>query len=174
MSGLALLAGGISFASHLISSSEERNRNRQQQIQDEQQYGRNAAGIDFTTQRKLSMIPSQVKATAEMTNLAKYAVEKEQARTEAEARVNAAAAGVAGASVDTQIADTERTAAENKAILDKNKDEKTKQMQVSIVDMALDAELQKGGLQPGSGGTSRGTDLAIGGLSFLSSYISAL
>ena len=166
-------AAGLAAVTSLFGSSRERRHERRQRRAQQKQFGVNAAGIDFSQARQLTFIPEQVKGIQEGTTLAKLSVDRAQARTEAELRVNAAAAGVSGSSVDVTISDTERTAADNKLMLDKNEEKQLGQLQINITDSAISSELQKGGIVDNAK-SSKGADIGLASLEFMSKYLSSI
>ena len=168
---LGWAASGLSFVGSLFSSDSKRREERRQQTAKEQQFGINAAATQFSTARSLSFIPEQAAAIEESGTMAKHVVDSNQAKTEAQLRVNAAAAGVSGDSVNVTIADTERTAAQNKAVITDRVNTKVDQLQVSVVDKAIQSKVSQGSIVDN---TSSDNSVGVASLSFLSKYLTQL
>ena len=139
-------AAGLAAVTSLFGSSRERRHERRQRRAQQKQFGVNAAGIDFSQARQLTFIPEQVKGIQEGTTLAKLSVDRAQARTEAELRVNAAAAGVEGDSVNQIIGETEVNAANAKEIIDSQEKNAQNQQKQNFVDTTVNASQQTGQL----------------------------
>jgi len=168
-----LLAGGLAFTGSLINSSRDRRQSRRQRRANQRQFGINAAGIDFSLARQMSFIPEQVSDINSNKSIAQQAVNQAQAKTEAELRVSAAAAGVSGSTVGVLIGDTERTAAKNNLILDDRATQEKRQLEIDMTDAAISSELRKGGLEDNHK-SSKGADIGLAGLDFLSKYLSSI
>lgn len=165
--------GGFSAAQSLLGSTSRRRQQRKEKAIREQQFGKNAAAIDFSLARRQSLVPDQTRVLNENSQLAKLELSKSQAQSEADQRVQAAAAGVSGSSVDVSIADTERTKAENEYLINIQTARGLEQAQISIVDDAISAQISKGSLVNNTR-ESKGLDVANAGLSFLSSFALSL
>lgn len=175
MSAVAYAA--ISGLGSLVGSRSKRRAQRRERNRKARQFGIRAAGIEFATMRMTALLPTQAAAIQTNKELAAMTVDKNQAKAEADARVNAAAAGVAGASVENVVSDTERTAAQNKDILNRMKNKEMAQLEISLVDKQLNAEINKGVLidsDSAGGSKERMYDVATAGLTFLSSYLSKI
>jgi len=138
MSAIAL--GTLSFASSLLGESDKND----QMIQQAQDFGIRRAGIKSATEAKLTALISQAAQAKENKILANLTIDRAQAKAEAQARVNAAQAGVAGESVNQVINETEVNAANAKNITDRDLRNSKNQLKIDFVDTVINAETQTG------------------------------
>lgn len=165
----------LSGLSSLSSSSSERRQRRRQQAAADKQFGIDAASIDFSSARRMSFVPQQAEGIRTQSAMLRQATQAAQARTEAELRVSAAAAGVAGDSVDVTISDTERTLATNELLIKQQRNKAEDQLRIDITDQSIQAEISKGSrVDNGDGGPSKKTSLGLASLDFLQSYLTTL
>lgn len=109
-------------------------------------FGVRKAGIAASKEQALDAI---VANTAQLRNEAALVgadIEKSEAAAEAQARVNAAAAGVEGASVDVSIAQSDVNAANAKGKLDARKKQNEEQLKLNFINTIINAETQTGTL----------------------------
>lgn len=137
---VAVAVGLLSMASSMADSAAQDDIMRQKA----QDYGLRAGGVAFSQHRHQQFLESNLSTLRDNAEAQKRFIEANQAEAEADARVQAAAAGVAGDSVDAVIQETERNAAE--AV----KQEETKlatskrQVEADMVDNTINADIQKG------------------------------
>jgi hypothetical protein len=158
-----IVLGLMSAASTLADNAEDNDQMRQRA----QELGLKTAGINFSRDRHARAIEAQAPILQSNAEAQKRFVEANQAQAEADARVIAAAAGVAGDSVDAVISDTERTAAEAVTQIERDKKTKERQLITDYVDNQVNADLQK----PAFDSTvDKGAGVLKAGLSFVSGY----
>lgn len=158
-----VVLGLMSMASSMADSAEENDQMRHRA----RTHGLKTGGINFARDRHVATIEANSALLQTNAEAEKRFVESQQAQAEADARVTAAAAGVAGDSVDAVINDTERTAAEAVKNIDRNKAAKERQLQTDFVDAKVNPDLQKGVFDST---VDRGKAPLKAGLSFLQGY----
>ena len=140
---LPLLAIGLGALGVMGANAGQKNEDRQA-AESARSYGIKVAGINFTADRVATSLVQQVSTIAEAKIRSDIAVDKAQAQAESDAKVSAAAAGVAGQSVDAVVNDTERTAAEAKGSISEQARAETLQIQTDYTDNFLNAHMSKG------------------------------
>jgi len=142
MSWVALGMGTMTVASSMLDEADE-NQAIEQKAAD---YGTREAGINFSSARRLDSMIGEMHALAENTRYGEIAIDRKQAQTEAQIRVNAAAAGVEGGSVNQVIDETEVNAAKAKGVLDNAKTQANQQIKLNFVDEIINTDINKGRL----------------------------
>ena len=160
--------GVMSMVNNAASQEAENQRLRQQA----EQYGMTEASIAFSANRKADIMVSEAKDIQTKSIVDKIIVDANQAVTEADLRVSAAAAGVSGGSVDDLLLSTEANAAQQKQQVNTSTNRAKRQLATKFIDTKVSATAQTGrvSLQ----GTSTGTSRVLAGLSFLSGYQTGL
>jgi hypothetical protein len=153
----------MSMASVAADGAEENDQMRQRA----QEHGIRSAGINFARDRNMMMTELNLANLTRNTAETERFIKSQQARAEADARVSAAAAGVAGDSVDAVISDTERTAAEAVAQLDHQSAAEERQLKSQAVDTVVNADINKGVFDST---VDRNKGLVKGGLAFVQGY----
>lgn len=138
MMGLAM--GGMALAGTAMSN---RAANKQMKS-DARSEGIRQAGVWFGAERKGAAIEAQLAGTNQARVDNYIEIQKSQARAESDAKVAAAAAGVAGQSVDLQVNDTRRTEAEAKHSIDKQIAQQRAQIRLDYIDNYVNAAAQIG------------------------------
>lgn len=139
---VAIGMGTLSLASSMLGESE----NNELMAQKARDFGIRSAGIDFSSSKRLDTLVSKSLEIVESTKLGKIAIDRNQSEAEANARVIAAAAGVAGDSVDSVIGSTEANAALAQGQLDRTKNAAERNLRLNFVDETMTADINKGTL----------------------------
>ena len=140
MSWVAVGIGTLTLASSMLGEADE-NQAIEQKAGD---YGTRTAGMDFSSKRRLQAMAHEMKSIEENTRYGEIAIDRQQAQTEADIRVNAAAAGVEGGSVDQVIDETDVNAAKAKGVLDNAKTQASQQVKLNFVDEVINTSIGKG------------------------------
>ena len=118
--------------------------------QEAENYGTHKGSVEFETGARLRNLPTQAKAIADSAELQSLSVEQQRANTVAQLTVNAAAAGIAGDSVDAVINDAHLTA--DTAARSVENEETAAMLQVAqdAKDTIMTGEKEKGTMQLGN------------------------
>jgi len=142
MTWVAVGVGSLSLASSFMGEADA-NEQMQQKAGD---YGTRKAGLTFSAQKRVGAMVSQAKQISENVRLGKIAIDRNQARAEAEATVSAAQSGVAGDSVNQVIGETEVNAAHAKGQTERNAKSAKRDLEINFVDTLLQADINSGRL----------------------------
>lgn len=158
-----VVLGMMSMASSMADSAEENDQMRQRA----QSHGIRSGGINFARDRHTMAIEEQSKLIGDNADAQERFLEMRQAEAEADARVTAAAAGVAGDNVDQVINQTERNAGEAVVAVQEAESQAKRQVQADRVDNVVNAEVQKGHFDSTA---DRSAGAVKAGLSFIQGY----
>lgn len=137
---LALGIGGLAA----VGSMQQQKASNQNLVDQAKQLGIRNAGIQFGAERQEGHIIRSME-NIQAAKIQSYAeIQKAQARAESDAKVNAAASGVDGQSVEATINDTERSEANAKGAIDQQVKAQSLQLKTDYVDNAINAEMAKG------------------------------
>lgn len=137
-----LIIGGLMLANSLMGEADAND----QMAHKAKQYGVNKAGIDSAKTTRITALITQASQLKASKALSEKMVNMSQAEAEAQARVNAAAAGVEGDSVNQIIGETEVNAANAKEIIDSQEKNAQNQLKQNFVDTTVNASQQTGQL----------------------------
>ena len=139
---LPVFMGILSMANANMATADA-NDQMEQKAAD---YGVRKAGIASATASRLDGIMSRAYAVEANAERAENLIEQDQAAAEAQARVNAAAAGVEGESVNQVIDETEVNAVKAKAAVKAETAEAQRQSRQDYVDTKVNADKSLGQL----------------------------
>lgn len=159
--------GALSLASTAMGESD----NNEQMAQTARQFGIKRAGVAAFKDNQLRTYTKRVQAQNEAKILADQEIELSQDKAEAQARVNAAAAGVAGTSVEQTVSETQINEQRALTTVARKSKQQKEQSKTDLVDSLVNAEAGLGTLDT----TKRGGNTILKyGLSFASGYLSGL
>lgn len=107
-------------------------------------YGTKQAGIKYNAEYKLGVMAASATNIEDDAIRDNINVQAAHLNAEAEAINNANASGVAGASVDQQITQSDRNAAKAKEAIENIRQSQVIQLEQNMVDLAMNAEMQQG------------------------------
>jgi len=134
-----LMAAGLGLGT--IMDIHEKGAQAKQAARD---YGTKTAGIKYNTEYKLNVMAAGAADIEDNATRDSINIQAAQLNAEATAINNANAAGVAGASVDQQVTDSERNAAKALDAIENIKQTQMLQLEQNIVDTAMNAGMQEG------------------------------
>lgn len=132
-------------------------------------FGVRKAGIVASKDQALDSVVANAAQLRNEAALVGADIEKTKSASEAQARVNAAAAGVEGASVDVTIAQSDVNAANAKGKLDNKVKQNEHQLKLNFINTIINAETQTGTLDT-STQDQTGKHLLAGAGGFLSAF----
>ena len=142
MSFVALGIGALAAVGSMLNEADENEAMESRAAA----FGVRKAGIDAATKSTIEGIFTQATELEDAAALTKSEIYRSQAQAEADARVSAAAAGVAGASVSAVINETEVNAVRADKQTETKLTASQNQLRLNFVNTVLNAEAQKGTL----------------------------
>lgn len=140
MSWFIVGAVGVSVVGSMMESSDQNDAIES----DAAKFGVRRAGIEAATKESVSNLIANAKVLQESRAQMGHEIEQGQAQVEAQVRVNAAAAGVTGGSVEAVVTQTETNAGKAQHQADRQKKLADDKAQQSLVNTVLNAETQIG------------------------------
>lgn len=137
---------GASAVLSLAGSLEEEADQNDAMEQKAADFGTRKAGIVSFQRRQRGILSTSIQEILEAGDFAEQGIDSNQAQAEAQARVNAAQAGVGGTSTDQIINETSVNAEKAKQNATRQTDRNIKQAKTSFVERSLQAENQIGKL----------------------------
>ncbi len=142
MATVPIALGALSLAGQLMNEADQNAL----MLEKAKAFGIRSAGIEDFKVAQGKVLTTTLQQIRDNSTYAQMDIDKNQAQAEAQVRVNAATAGVAGGAVDVTLNETEVNAANATLNVTRNAKSAKAQAKQSFVDTQLNAENSKGTL----------------------------